>query len=235
MGNLQTLQATVLLLTAATLTLALLTGCGESKTKTTSKTSVAHTPSVLHIPGVKIAPATTPAPPTNTSTSSAKTGPAKVAEEPAPTEEKVEISSPVVHQGGNLPSRYTCDGQDEPLPLRWKGIPPGTSELALDILSLKPIKNTLYFNWALTHLKPTSHGINPGTLPPGALTGTISTGHTSYTICPPKGATEKYAVVLFAINRPIPAKNAFNARNQREQALRNAKYEGFLIFNYRRH
>lgn len=41
------------------------------------------------------------------------------------------LSSPAFQNGGAIPRRYTCDGDDISPPLAWAGIPAGTKSLAL--------------------------------------------------------------------------------------------------------
>jgi phosphatidylethanolamine-binding protein (PEBP) family uncharacterized protein len=38
----------------------------------------------------------------------------------------LELSSPAFAAGGNIPRRFTCDGDDVPPPLTWTGAPAGT-------------------------------------------------------------------------------------------------------------
>ena len=41
------------------------------------------------------------------------------------------VESPVVEPGADIPRRYTCDGEDRSLPLRWGAPPPGTQAFAV--------------------------------------------------------------------------------------------------------
>jgi Raf kinase inhibitor-like YbhB/YbcL family protein len=41
------------------------------------------------------------------------------------------ISSPAITEGGQIPSKYTCDGQDVSPPLEWRDFPAGTKSFAL--------------------------------------------------------------------------------------------------------
>src|SRR2546423_6277327 len=62
-------------------------------------------------------------------TSHASTTPTTAARTTVPT--SISLTSPVLTQGRPVPRRFTCDGLDDPPPLRWSGVPPGTAELAL--------------------------------------------------------------------------------------------------------
>lgn len=151
-----------------------------------------------------------------------------------PTVEKVEMSSPAVSASELLAARYTCDGSDTSLPLHIKGVPPGTAELAIDILNLEPVNGKLFFDWALAGLSPSLRSIAPGKLPPGAVVGANSNGQVRYTLCPAKGPLTHYIGVIFALRRHLHAKTGFNAAALRLQALHDAPYEGFLSLAYKR-
>ncbi|HHH13049.1 MAG TPA: YbhB/YbcL family Raf kinase inhibitor-like protein, partial [Thiolapillus brandeum] len=41
------------------------------------------------------------------------------------------IHSSAFEEGGSIPARYTCDGEDISPPLQWSGVPEGARSLAL--------------------------------------------------------------------------------------------------------
>ncbi|MDQ4003882.1 MAG: hypothetical protein M3259_08615 [Actinomycetota bacterium] len=43
----------------------------------------------------------------------------------------IEVTSPAFELGDTIPKKYTGEGQDVSLPLRWTGLPEGTKEIAL--------------------------------------------------------------------------------------------------------
>ncbi|MEN6330804.1 MAG: YbhB/YbcL family Raf kinase inhibitor-like protein, partial [Smithella sp.] len=43
----------------------------------------------------------------------------------------MKITSSAFAEGSNIPSKYTCDGQDISPPLEWKDAPEGTKSFAL--------------------------------------------------------------------------------------------------------
>lgn len=207
-------------------------GCGGGSSTTGSTGSAATDRSPAG------ATATTTQTPTQTtqpaSTTPARTATTQHAPEPAPTNAKVVISSAAV-QHGVLPARYTCDGANISPPLHWKGIPPGTAELMLDVLNLEPVAGKLYFDWAVTGINPKSSSTAAGVVPPGAVVGAGSNGQTKYSLCPAKpGSHENYIAVLFALPHRLHAKTGFDATALRLQAERTAQFEGFLFFKYTR-
>jgi phosphatidylethanolamine-binding protein (PEBP) family uncharacterized protein len=216
-----------------------LAGCGggsesDSTTAASAPASTSSTPSAPASTATQPASTTSSTQPAST-TSAGGAASKSEEEEPGPSQEKVEISSPVVAEGGQLPARYTCDGQDAALPLRWRGIPPGTRGLLMEIIKVGLVKGRLSFDWALTGMKPSSTGVGSGALPAGTIVGRNGFGREGYSICQPHGTSEKYVVVLFALTRKLPAKPGFDPLALRRQAIRHSKYEGFLTFSYTSH
>jgi phosphatidylethanolamine-binding protein (PEBP) family uncharacterized protein len=118
--------------------------------------------------------------------------------------------------------------------VRWSGVPRDTRELAVFVLNFQPVGGKLFFGWAVAGLNPTSHGISAGTLPPKAVVGRNSFGRVGYSICPPKGKREGYAVKVVALPHKINAKSGFDALAYYRQAERSAKVVGFAGATYLR-
>jgi len=134
-----------------------------------------------------------------------------------------------------IPRRYTCDGADVSLPVRWSGIPKGTAELAVFIVNLLPVHSKLFFDWAVTNLSPQSHGIPVGALPPGAIVGRNSFGKMSYSICPAKRKIREYFFVkVAALPRPLAVRPGFDAEKAYREAERSAKIIGAEGGGYKR-
>lgn len=45
----------------------------------------------------------------------------------------LEVSSDAFEDGGAIPSRFTCDGEDVAPPLTWSGLPEGTAQVAVSL------------------------------------------------------------------------------------------------------
>lgn len=148
--------------------------------------------------------------------------------ESVPTE-SMEVSVPTALREGEgfISKRYTCDGADMPLPVRWSGTPSGTAELAIFVVNLQPIHGRLFFDWAVAGISATSHGISASRLPPGAIVGRNSFGNVGYSICPAKGTGEEHYVVrVVALPRPLAASPGFDAEAVYREAERSAKVVG---------
>jgi hypothetical protein len=118
--------------------------------------------------------------------------------------------------------------------LRWSGLPHGTGELALFILNFQPVHGRFFFDWAVAGLSPKLHGLAAGELPPGAVAGRNGFGRDGYSICPPKGGHETYAVKVIALPRKIPAQTGVDALTLYRDADSSATVLGLASVAYRR-
>jgi phosphatidylethanolamine-binding protein (PEBP) family uncharacterized protein len=148
----------------------------------------------------------------------------------------VSLSSPAFRTNDPIPVRYTCDGADLSPPLSWKGVPPGTTELALFVADPEETArgggpSTF---WAVTGLRTTLHGLAAGRLPAGAIVGRNSLGQRRYSICPAKGRTHNYLIALYTLPHPIPVKPGFAADPFQKIVARKGEYEGAMGFSYTR-
>lgn len=121
-------------------------------------------------------------------------------------------SSAFVHNG-DMPQRFTCDGQDLSPPLSWSGVPEGAKSLALivddpDAPDPKAPKMT-WVHWVLYNI-PTDagglpEGVSSGSLPPGTAEGVNDWKRTGYGgPCPPVGR-HRYFHKLYALDTVLPA------------------------------
>jgi hypothetical protein len=154
---------------------------------------------------------------------------------------EIALESPALVGANTIPSRYTCDGADVRLPLRWASVPPGARELVLIIVSLHPVTvreerqiNAVTATWAVAGLPPTLRQLSSGRLPRGVVVGRTNQGQKNYSICPPKGTTQSYLITLFGLPRPISTPPGFNDEALFSE-LRNAGIPfGQIIVNYTR-
>ncbi len=124
------------------------------------------------------------------------------------------LTSPAFEQGGKIPSRYTCEGEDASPPLAFAGTPEGTKSLALvvdDPDAPDPqAPKRVWVHWVLYNLPPDSKGLPENAeakgLPPGSVVGVSDRNETSYHgPCPPTGR-HRYFHKLYALDTTLPAK-----------------------------
>jgi phosphatidylethanolamine-binding protein (PEBP) family uncharacterized protein len=149
----------------------------------------------------------------------------------------ITLSSPAITQrrsasAATLGREYTCRGADHSPSLHWTGIPPGTKELALFAISIKPVAGKLFFDWAVANLNPGLKGLDSNTLPPGAVLGRNGSGHAAYSICPIGAKHEDYVFVLYALPQSLSPKPNFDPAYLRQQAIRIARHTGLLVGSY---
>lgn len=175
-------------------------------------------------PLAKSAATTTASRPTTTTTTTVS---------PSPPRSAIELQIPVLLPYRFLPERYTCDGADLSIPLRWERVPRGTAELALFILDERPGGMTS-IDWAVAGLSSALSGITAGRLPAGAVVGRNSFGKDAYSICPEHGQEQIYIVALFALSHRLPLKEGFDAAALHEQVERLARVQGLTSARYKR-
>lgn len=131
--------------------------------------------------------------------------PMEVKEE-AMTELRVE--STAFEEGGTIPRRYTCDGEDVSPPLSWSTPPEGTKSLVL-ICDDPDAPMGTWVHWVLFGLSPDISELPEGVpsqriVLGGAKQGTTSFGRVGYGgPCPPKGPAHRYFFKLYAVDTEI--------------------------------
>lgn len=124
----------------------------------------------------------------------------------------LELSSPAFTEGGSIPARYTCDGDDLSPALSWTGVPPGTESLALivddpDAPDPAAPKRT-WVHWVIYNLPPDTTALpeaaDVGSLPAGARNGKNDWQRIGYGgPCPPVGR-HRYFFKLYALDTRLP-------------------------------
>ena len=118
------------------------------------------------------------------------------------------LTSPAFAAGGEIPTRYTCEGDDISPPLAWSVLPGGTKSLALivddpDAPDPKAPKIT-WVHWVLYNLPPSADGLPEGVparaLPAGTREGLNDWKRPGYGgPCPPIGR-HRYFHKLYALD-----------------------------------
>jgi Raf kinase inhibitor-like YbhB/YbcL family protein len=118
------------------------------------------------------------------------------------------LVSPSFPDQGEVPTKYTCEGEDISPPLRWSGAPAGTKSFALvvDDPDAPDPKNPrmTWVHWVLYDIPADATGLPEGatreTLPPGTREGRNDWKRTGYGgPCPPIGR-HRYFHKLYALD-----------------------------------
>src|SRR5690554_239262 len=123
----------------------------------------------------------------------------------------IALSSSAFANGGEIPSKFTCDGENISVPLSWSNLPEGTQSVAVVMHDPDTAKGTLYHwgIWAipadlnqLAEGQPTSAEVALGGVTAFQSTNVGETfGYTGP--CPPEGDdTHRYIFEIFALDHP---------------------------------
>ncbi len=122
----------------------------------------------------------------------------------------ISVSSPAFDEGGLIPRKYTCEGEDVSPPLEIRGVPGEAAELALIMYDPDTPIGTFY-HWLLYAMPPTT-----ASLPEGA--GRRGVGRIEYGVhgfndfgrlgyggpCPPRGhGRHRYYFLVVALSEKL--------------------------------
>lgn len=114
---------------------------------------------------------------------------------------KMKITSSAFQEGGNIPSKFTCDGGDTTPPLQIAEVPSGAKSLAL-VVDDPDAPSGLFTHWMVWNISPQTSAIAEASAPKG-IHGTNDFGKSGYGgPCPPSG-THRYYFKIFALDREL--------------------------------
>ena len=148
------------------------------------------------------------------------------------------IQSMSFSNGGAIPRRYTCDGENRSPDLEWASAPAGTKSFA--VVMSDPDAPIDFTHWLAYNIPPSDRGLAEGAsahgaMPQGSAEGTNSFGRFGYGgPCPPPGKPHHYVFRLYALDIPLSLPPGA-ARGQLESAISDhVLAEGQIIGIYRR-
>jgi len=149
-------------------------------------------------------------------------------EDPAMTD-TISVTSPAFDEGGAIPTRYSCDGEDVSPPLAWRGAPDGTVAFAL-ILDDPDAGG--FVHWTVADIAASDGSAEEGESP--GIDGRNGFGRAGYGgPCPPSG-THRYVVTLYALSEPLSVEPGFSAADLRSAMEGRVLATGQLTGTYRR-
>jgi Raf kinase inhibitor-like YbhB/YbcL family protein len=165
----------------------------------------------------------------------APTGPR---EEPKGVKMAIEVRSSAFEDGGVIPARYTCDGQDLTPPLSWDSVPNGTKSLALTVDDPDAPRGT-FVHWMIYDLPPDTRRLPEDvpkrrTLSGGVQQGVNGAGGIGYTgPCPP-GGTHRYLFKIYALDTRLDLGGGATIARLSDAMEGHVLAEGQLMGTYRR-
>ena len=111
----------------------------------------------------------------------------------------MKLTSDVFTDGGSIPSRFTCDGDDVNPPLHISNVPEGTESLAL-IVDDPDAPAGDWVHWLVWNIHPGTSRIDEGTVPRDGVEGLTDFNRNGWGgPCPPSG-THRYPFKLYALD-----------------------------------
>jgi Raf kinase inhibitor-like YbhB/YbcL family protein len=114
---------------------------------------------------------------------------------------RMKVTSSAFQQGGNIPSKFTCDGANANPPLHLDQAPAGTKSLAL-IVDDPDAPGGTFVHWVVWNIDPKTTNIGEHSAPPNSVQGKTGFGNSGYGgPCPPSG-THRYYFRVYALDVP---------------------------------
>jgi len=145
---------------------------------------------------------------------------------------KVRVTSSAFRQAGNIPSKFTCDGDNKNPPLQIAEIPSGAKSLAL-VVDDPDAPGGLFTHWLVWNISAKADAIAEANAPTG-VQGTNDFGKSGYGgPCPPSGM-HRYSFKIFALDRELDLPSG-SKRSQLDAAMKgHIVGQGELIGRYSR-
>ena len=118
---------------------------------------------------------------------------------------KLSLASPAFDNMGEIPFKYTCQGEEINPPLKILGVPPASKSLVLIVEDIDPPIpfGITITHWVICHLDTNTIEIPEGASLNDAIIGKRTGGKHEYMgPCPPFG-THRYVFKLFALDEKL--------------------------------
>jgi Raf kinase inhibitor-like YbhB/YbcL family protein len=145
-------------------------------------------------------------------------------------EGRIKVTSSAFQEGGDIPSKFTCDVSDTSPPLQIAGVPSGAKSLVL-IVDDPDAPGGLFTHWLAWNIPPQTGSIAEGNAPKG-VQGANDFGKSGYRgPCPPPG-THRYSFKIFALDRELELRSGAK-RSQVDAAMKDHVIaQGELVGRY---
>lgn len=152
---------------------------------------------------------------------------------------EIKITSSAFENNGEVPSKYTCDGDDISPPLKWEDVPDGTRSIAL-ICDDPDAPMGTFMHWVLYNLSADKKELpenfpDDETLPDGTRQGITDFGKTGYGgPCPPSGE-HRYFFKVYALDKMLDLAVVADKDELAKAMQGHILGQGQLVGKYRRH
>jgi Raf kinase inhibitor-like YbhB/YbcL family protein len=152
---------------------------------------------------------------------------------------ELQIESTAFAESGDIPIRFTCDGDDTSPPLAWSEPPPETQSLAL-IAEDPDAPGGTWDHWVLFNIPAAIHllpqGVPADPLPNGlGIHGSNSWHRLGYGgPCPPTGSTHRYYFYVYALDTDLSLEAGSTKQEIRQAMQGHILAQGSLMARYGR-
>ena len=115
---------------------------------------------------------------------------------------KMKVTSSAFQEGGDIPSKFSRDGQDINPPLRIEAAPANAKSLGL-IMDDPDAPVGLFTHWLVWNIDPKTTEITENSVPKGAVQGTNDYPSLGYGGPQPPSGTHRYYFKVFALDRTL--------------------------------
>jgi Raf kinase inhibitor-like YbhB/YbcL family protein len=145
----------------------------------------------------------------------------------------MEIKSPAFQNNGNIPSKYTCDGENINPPLTISGVPEKAKSLALIVDDPDSPMGT-WVHWLIWNIDPALEKITENIVPGRAVEGINGFGKSGYGGPCPGSGSHHYFFKLYALDTTISIPPASDKKAVEEAMKGHILASGELIGLYSR-
>lgn len=143
------------------------------------------------------------------------------------------LTSSAFSNGGTIPEKYSCDGQDVSPQLAWRGAPDATQSFVL-MCDDPDAPNGPFAHWIVYDIPVTTTTLEEGAANIGR-SGINSFGKSGYGgPCPPQGATHHYVFHVYAVDRQSIGKGGMTRQGLLDAMDGHVLGEGELVGEYQR-
>ena len=125
---------------------------------------------------------------------------------------ELSLKSSAFKHMGEIPSKYTCQGEEVNPPLEISGVSQNAKSLVLIMEDIDPPIGGTITHWVICHMDPKTDKILEGDSLENAIVGKRMFGKHEYMgPCPPKGQ-HRYVFKLFSVDEKLPLDSNSNKK-----------------------
>ena len=125
---------------------------------------------------------------------------AAVASASCARDERMALRSAAFEDGGSIPIRHSCEGDNQSPPLSWTRVPDDAVELAL-VVADPDADGGVFHHWVVLGIEPAPATLDAGEVPSGAVQAKGGSENPTWIgPCPPEGEEHDYVFSLYPLS-----------------------------------